>query len=214
MSAVTTEEAKPAPLPRMTEAEYLAFEEASPGKHEFRDGEVVAMAGGTSAHSMVEGNLVTALGNRLRGGPCRRFTSNMRILWKNRGQYFYPDASVVCGDPQFAEHEQMELTLLNPRALFEVLSDSTEGYDRGDKCDFCREMPSLELYVLIDPRKPKVTFLRRGDEGLWIIDFLEGSDATLPLPAIGIDIPFAELYENVAFKPADPRSPRTVDEKG
>ena len=129
------------------------------------------------------------MGNRLRGGPCRRFTSNMRVLWKNRGQYFYPDASVVCGDPQFAEHERKELTLLNPRALFEVLSDSTEGYDRGDKCDFCREMPSLELYVLIDPRKPKVTFLRRGDEGLWIIDFLEGSDATLPLPAIGIDIP-------------------------
>lgn len=200
MSAVATEEAETPELPRMTEQEYLAFEEESEGRHEFRDGEVVGVSGGTASHSMVEGNLVTSLGNRLRGGPCRRYDSGLRLSLQNRGQSFYPDASVVCGEPEFAPHEHKELTLLNPRAAFEVLSASTEAYDRGEKFDLYREIAPLQSYVLIDPAKPKVHVFERQANGLWSIDVREGLDATLPLVALGIEIPFAELYENVSFE--------------
>lgn len=207
MSALPSQEFEPEALPRMTEAEYLAFEERAEGKHEYRDGEVVAMSGGTSAHSMVKSNLVTALGVRLRGGPCRRFDSDLRLALQNRGRYFYPDASVVCGPPEFAEHEQKELTLLNPKAAFEVLSESTEAYDRGEKFDLYREIPSLRTYALIDPRAPKAHLFERQENGLWSIDVFEGEGAVLPLGTLGVEVPFGELYENVSFEGRGPAPP-------
>ena len=194
----------------MSEREYLAFEEAAEGRHEFWDGEVVATSGGTWSHSLVKSNLVASLGVRLRGGPCVRADSDLRLLVKNRGPYFYPDASVVCGSPEFAPHEQKQLTLLNPTAVFEVLSDSTEGRDRGEKFDRYREIPSLRTCVLVDPRKPRANLFESRENGLWSIDVREGMDASLPLEALGIEIPFTELYENVSFEQGEP-APRTAE---
>ena len=113
----------------MSEAEYLEFERASEIKHEFLDGDVFDMTGASEAHNLITVNVITALKNQLRGRPCKLYASDMRVKVSTTGLYTYPDISVVCGEAQFGD-EQLD-TLLNPNLIIEVLSPSTESYDRG-----------------------------------------------------------------------------------
>jgi Uma2 family endonuclease len=135
-----------APVRRLTEAEYLEFERRADVRHEFSDGEVFAMAGGTFAHSQIAGNLIRSIGNRL-PIACAVLTADMRVKCDMTGLYTYPDVSVVRGERRFLDDRQD--TLLNPVMVVEVLSDATEAYDRGRKFEHYRRIPSLRGYLLV-----------------------------------------------------------------
>jgi len=135
------------PAARLTEAEYLALERSAPFKSEFFDGEMFAMAGGSPMHSLMGANLIGELRSKLKGGPCRPFTSDLRIKIEATGLFTYPDVSVICGPLHFVEGT--DDTVVNPTLIVEVLSDSTEAYDRGEKFQHYRQMPSLKEYLLL-----------------------------------------------------------------
>jgi Uma2 family endonuclease len=149
----------------MSPVEYLAFERASDQKHEYADGEVFAMSGGTFEHSAVATGLLAALATALAGRPCTPLTSDMRVKSAS-GRYFYPDACVICGTPQF-EDEGRD-TLLNPTAIFEVLSDSSEAYDRGDKFAHYETIASARDYVLASQKGPRIEVFTRQADQSWV----------------------------------------------
>lgn len=186
-----------APRRRMTPEEYLAFERASEQKHEYVDGEIFAMSGGTREHSLLGSNVTTSLSLALRRRPCEVHTSDMKVRSGREPEYHYPDVSVVCGKPIF-EDETRDV-LLNPKVIVEVLSESTERYDRGDKLDSYGTIASLEEYVLVSQTKVRVEHYHRGPDGTWIYRKL-GAGELLVLPSIGCEIPVDEIYLKV-FQP-------------
>lgn len=184
---------------KMTEAEYLAFEEGQEGKHEFVNGDVVAMNGVTPDHDAVTINAVVALVNRLRGKPCRVRGDNLRVRLDETGLYAYPDLMVVCGPPQFAATRPE--TLLNPKVVVEVLSESTEDYDRGAKAAHYRHRASVEAILLIDSRRRLVELQTRNADGTWTL--AEHTAGEVPLTCVGVSLPLDELYADVPA-PAPP----------
>jgi Uma2 family endonuclease len=189
---------------RLTEAEYLEIERRAEFKSEFLDGEMFAMAGGTRSHSLIKCNLIRAIGNRLDGGPCRVYDSDMRVKVHVSGLYTYPDVSVACGEDQFEDEHQD--TLLNPVVIVEVLSDSREAYDRGKKFEMYRQLPSLQEYWLVNQYEPRVEQYLRQDSGEWLLRDVAGLDSKLSLPSMGVTIELAKIYTDVRFLP-DPRRP-------
>lgn len=190
---------------RMTLAEYLAFEETSLERHEFHDGEVLAMSGGTYRHARIGTNTAVSLANRLKGGDCEALGSDLRVAVRETRRFVYPNVSVVCGGPQFHPEDQKQTTIINPRVIFEVLSESTEGYDRGEKFNHYRRIQSLEEFVLIAQDRPLVEgFLRQAD-GLWSMATWEGLDAVARVRCLEIDLPLAEVYEHVRFEKSPTR---------
>jgi Uma2 family endonuclease len=172
-------------------------------RHEFHDGVVRMMAGGTYSHSIINANLIAELAQRLRGGPCRVAESNLRIRIKTRKDFVYPDASIICGGPSFDPDDKNQTTILNPRVVFEVLSDSTESYDRGDKFMLYREILSLEEYVLVSQHVARVETFTRQPDGLWRIEkTFEGLDAIARIACLNVEVTLREIYRDVAFPPA------------
>jgi Uma2 family endonuclease len=143
-----------APAQRLTEIEFLEFERQADVKHEFFEGEVFAMAGGTPAHSLIATNLAGELRSKLKGKPCRPYNSGLRLKIEATGLLTYPDVSVICDPLRFAPGTND--TVINPVALFEVLSDSTEAYDRGNKFLSYQRVPSLREYVLLSQQEARV----------------------------------------------------------
>lgn len=186
--------ADPAERVRMSPEEYLSFERASEVKHEYADGEVFAMAGGTREHSLIAGNVVRELGNALRTKPCEVHGSDLRIKIAASGRYVYPDASVVCGSTLFEDSGRD--TLLNPIVIIEVLSDSTEAYDRGEKFELYRTIPSFQEYVIVSQKKVRVEHFQRRPDGRWVLAVL-GADDRLELESIGCELAMGELYLKV-----------------
>jgi len=184
---------------RYTIAEYLAMEEKATDRHEFHDGEILAMSGGTYSHSCIVSNLNRFLGNRLEGKPCRPLDSNMRVRITGMSKYLYPDTSIVCGGPEFDVDDPKKTTIINPQVVIEVLSDSTELYDRGGKFSLYREIPSLEEYVLISQQEPLVETFLRQTEGAWLPSPSTGMQSSLVLRSLKIGIPMAEVYAGVKF---------------
>jgi Uma2 family endonuclease len=183
----------------MTPEEYLAFERASDVKHELVDGEIFAMSGGTHEHSLLGTNIAGELRSALVERPCLVHGPDMKI--KSAGQksagkdkYHYPDASVVCGKPIF-EDETRDV-LLNPKVVVEVLSDSTERYDRGDKFASYRTIGTLEDYVLVSQTDVLVEHYHRGTDGAWIYRAL-GPGERLVLASVGCEIPVERIYLKV-----------------
>lgn len=194
--------ALPAPIQRFTPQEYLRLEEKAEVKHEFHAGEILAMSGGNYRHSRIISNLIRAVGNRLDGSPCYVLESNMRVRLARDDRYVYPDSTVVCGEPQFDPLDANQTTIVNPRVVFEVLSESTEGYDRGAKFTAYRDLPSLDAYVLVAQDRPQVeTFVRQSD-GAWLFEPWRGLEASAKLRPLSIDLPLAEVYAGIAFEPA------------
>lgn len=177
----------------MTEAEYLAYDQDRDVKHEFVNGEVVAMAGVTESHSALQVNLTLALGTRLRGGECRVHGSDLRVRLDETGLYGYPDLTVVCGEARFAPTKPV--SLLNPCLIVEVLSESTEEYDRGAKVAHYRHRSSVDTILLVDSRRRLVELLTRNPDGTWTLS----EHTTGAFAVLGHTIPLDELYEGVAL---------------
>lgn len=191
-----------AAVKRYTVAEYLAFERASPVKHEYFDGEVFAMAGATEPHNLIAGNVVRELGNVLKDRPCRIYGSDMRILCPT-GLRTYPDVAAVCGQRRF-EDERRD-TLLNPIVIVEVLSPSTERYDRGRKFRNYQTIPSLREYVLVSSDEMRVEhFARQDDADQWLLTTCSDPAALVRFPVLDAAIPLAEFYAKVDFLPDSP----------
>jgi Uma2 family endonuclease len=146
-------------------AEYLALEEASNTKHEFLDGEIYGMAGGTPEHAALSVAVSSALLTQLRGGPCRVYSSDLRVRVLATGLATYPDVTVVCGE--LKRDPESPSTVVNPRVVVEVLSDGTEAYDRGQKLDHYRRIPSLTAVVLVSHRSPAVEVWERSSDDAW-----------------------------------------------
>jgi Uma2 family endonuclease len=186
--------ALPAEKKTWTPAEYLAWERLQPEKHEFHGGEVFAMAGATFEHNQIVINVGAELRDRLRQQPCRVCASDLRVKIPSTGLYTYPDASVVCGRPEL-EDDQLD-TLLNPVVLVEVLSGSTEDYDRGTKFTNYRTIPSLRDYVLISTDKVLVEYFTRKEDASWVLrEFRVGE--RFKLESVGCEIAVDELYLKV-----------------
>lgn len=171
--------------------EYLERERRSETKHELVHGVAVAMAGGTPKHNAIAGNVIIALGQRLRG-RCLVFPSDQRVHVEATGLFTYPDVTVVCGAPRF--HPNGRDTLINPRVLVEVLSSSTEAYDRGAKFAHYQSIASLEEYVLVTQTSKRVEHYQRLETGQWLLSVSEGDDAVLVLNGLGCEVPLAEIY--------------------
>jgi Uma2 family endonuclease len=185
------------PRPRFTPGEYLERERQALTKSEYYQGEIFAMAGASRQHSLIQTNLIMELGNRLRDRPCEVHGSDMRVKITPTGLYTYPDASVVCGKPRF--EDRLGDTLLNPVVVLEVLSESTESYDRGTKARHYRRIESLQELVLISQSAAEVERHCRQPDGNWLLTEILGLDATLTLASISVAIPLAEVYRGIEF---------------
>ena len=185
------------PSPGLTEEQYLAIERAAEFKSEFLNGEMFAMSGASMRHASLQGNLQGELHARLRGGPCRVFTSDLRVRVSATGLYTYPDATVVCGPPLLADAYQD--ILLNPVTIFEVLSKTTESYDRGLKFQHYRTIESLKDYILVDQNKIRIEQYTRQADDTWTLRDHQQPDDELKIACIGVSIPLARIYEGVEF---------------
>jgi Uma2 family endonuclease len=183
----------------LTVAEYLALERKASFKSEYFQGEAFAMAGGTSEHSLIATNFTGEARSRLKNKPCVVFNSDLRVKVASTGLYTYPDASIVCGQLQF--DDQQKDTLINPTVLVEVLSESTQSYDRGIKSRHYRKIDSLQELLLISQDSPTIEYYIRSPAGDWLFRESESLEATLRLASIGIDIPVAEIYRGVTLPP-------------
>ncbi len=190
---------EPARRVRWTADEYLAREQRSANKHEFLDGEVYAMAGATLRHNTIAANAIYLITGLVRGKPCRAFTSDQRIHVAATGLYTYADAGVLCGEAKM--HPSDALTLLNPTLLVEVLSPSTESYDRGEKLQHYREIPSLREVLHLSTRERHVMHHRRLDTGQWVLT--ERREGEMELPVLGGVVRLDDLYDKVDFERPD-----------
>jgi len=196
----------------LTAAEYLAIERAAETKSEFFDGEMFAMAGTTKNHARIVMNFGGELRARLKGRKCEPFATDLRVKVEANGLYTYPDLLVVCGEQRF-EDDQLD-TLLNPTLIVEVLSESTERYDRVKKFDLYRALPSLQEYILASQSEPRVEQFLRQPDGGWNLRITTDPAALVNLASIGCEIPFAEIYERVEFSvlaPTDGELRRRVE---
>jgi Uma2 family endonuclease len=184
---------RPAPVGRMSYAEYASAEAKNETRHEFLNGEVFAMAGGTPEHAALAASLARVLGNALIGKPCRAFSSDLRVRISETGLTTYPDLSVACGQIETSKDDTNALT--NPVVLVEILSDSTEGYDRGAKFAHYRRLESLQEYVLVSQAEPLIEVWRRNERGFFeIVEARKGERAQLR--SIGIEIDVDAVYAN------------------
>jgi Uma2 family endonuclease len=181
----------------LTPQEYLARERLAEFRSEFYRGETFAMSGGSPRHSLIGTNALRELSAALRGRPCTAYNSDLRILISASGLYTYPDASVICGEIEF--DDRFRDTVLNPTLLAEVLSISTEAYDRGKKFEHYRKIPSLRKYLLISQDRPAVERFARNPDDTWTLTVTSGLDQSIVLTAIGVTLSLAELYEKVDF---------------
>ncbi|TAD80076.1 MAG: Uma2 family endonuclease [Oscillatoriales cyanobacterium] len=175
--------------------DYLDLEAQSDIRHEYWDGQAYAMAGGTDAHNTIAGNLFAELRSHLRGTGCRVFMSDMKVRINQGTKFFYPDLMVTCDSGD----RNQKLYKSAPCLIVEVLSDSTEAFDRGRKFAAYRQLDRLQEYVLISAHQPQVDLFRRSETGQWVLQSDEGIDAALVLETVGYRIGFDRLYEDVVF---------------
>jgi len=198
----------PEPIHRLTEAEYFERERLADYKSEFFDGEIFAMSGGTPPHSQIAANAIRVLGNQLSGLPWVVYTSDLRLKVEASGLLTYPDFSVICGPLQFAEGT--DDTVVNPTLVGEVLSDSTEAYDRGKKFENYRQMLSLLEYLLISQKEPRIEQFSRQKDGSWILRDAVGLEATIHLPSLEVTLALGDVFAGVKFAPGSFRPPTTA----
>jgi len=180
-----------------TPGEYLTWERDREEKHEYRDGTIVGMDPANERHVLIVGNLVFALHPQLREQTCRLFFSQMRVKVSATGLYTYPDLAIVCGEREFEDDRRD--TLLNPQVIIEVLSPSTEAYDRGKKFGQYRRIESLAEYLLVAQDTPRVERYLRQPDGDWLLHEAARMEDTMSLPTIRCELRLAEVYEGVEF---------------
>ena len=188
---------------RLTPAEYLEQERRTEFRSEYLNGEVFAMSGASREHGLICTNLIGELRAYLKGKPCELYPADMRVKVRASGLYTYPDVVIACGELEF-EDAAVD-TLLNPTLIVEVLSNSTEAYDRGNKFKHYRQIPSLKEYVLVSQAQPQVErFLRQGDGEEWLWSAATGLEAAAHFASIDCRVPLAEIYDRVTFPPPEP----------
>ncbi|HET6422831.1 MAG TPA: Uma2 family endonuclease [Planctomycetaceae bacterium] len=187
------------PVRFYTPEEYLERERRAVTKSQYFRGEIYAMSGASREHILIAGNFLAALHTALRDRPCEVYNSDMRVKVQASGLYTYPDLSVVCGEPRFDDSHVD--TLLNPLVLVEVISPSTEAYDRGAKANQYRQLASLRELVLVASESLHVERHHRGEDGEWRIWEANDRTAKLPLSSLGVEIPLEEIYRRIEFAP-------------
>lgn len=199
--------------PYFSEEQYLKLERAARERHEYLDGVIDAMAGESPEHADISFNLAGLLFPQLKGKPCRARTKDTKVRSgpestsqsRSKCLYSYPDIVVVCGEPEYpAESREV---ILNPTVIIEVLSPTTEAFDRGEKCiRYQTWNASLVDYVLVAQDQPLVECFRRQDGGVWLLERFIGLDAVAPLPSIGCSLPLRDIYDRVKFPEPRPES--------
>jgi len=183
------------PQPYLTVEEYLAIERRAETRSEYFDGEMFAMTGASPRHVLIVSNLVGELRQQLKPRPCLVLPNDLRVHIPTTGLYTYPDIVVVCGDLQL-EDEQLE-TLLNPTLIVEVLSPTTEAYDRGKKFEHYRTIASLAEYLLVAQDEPRIEQYVRQPDGRWLFTAFADREGTIALPSIQCQLSLAEVYDKV-----------------
>lgn len=194
--------------PRYTVDEYLARERAAETRHEYLDGEILAMAGESLEHGTITVNLVGLFYLQLKGKPCQALTKDTKVRSgpiplsgrSTQGLFSYPDIVIVCGDPEF--HDAYRDIILNPTAMVEVLSPATEAFDRGEK--FSRYQtwnPTLSDYLLVLQDRPQIEHYRRQPDGSWIYRRYTGLEASVRLESLQCTLKLADVYDRVVFPP-------------
>ena len=187
--------------PRFTLEEYLTLERRAAHKSEFLGGEIFAMAGASFRHNVLVANIMRELGAHLRESPCLPVASDQRVQVKPTGLNTYPDVVVVCGKPRFTD-DHLD-TLTNPTVLMEVLSASTEAYDRGEKFAHYRRIASLTDYVLVSQDKRRVEhYARQGER--WVLSEFDAPQDHIALSSLGCELSVAEVYAHIAFDELSP----------
>jgi Uma2 family endonuclease len=188
--------------------EYLEGEKISLVKHEYIDGQIYAMAGTSDQHAIIISNLVALLRPHLRGSGCLVMTQDMKVKLPRQRKFYYPDLLVTCNDHDRENRYFKEY----PKLIVEVLSDSTEAFDRGKKFEDYRSLPSLEEYVLIRQDRPQIEVFRRNEAGRW--ELYEVAEAgTWELASVGFQADLKDLYEDVVFEPMTSGRSETIDEQ-
>lgn len=181
--------------PYLTSNQYLQVEEHSNIKHEYIDGQTFAMAGASDAHVTIALNLATDLRSHVRGSGCRVYISDMKARIESLNRFYYPDVMVTC-----EERDQETPTYKRfPTLIVEVLSDSTEAFDRGDKFVDYQELDSLREYVLVSTKRKRVDCFRRSEQGLWVLQSYRPDGILFRLNSIGFEGEIAGLYEDVTL---------------
>ncbi len=185
------------PKTKLTPEEYLEIERKAEYKSEYFDGEIFAMAGARRNHNKIVGNLTGLVWQNLKGKDCEFYPSDMRVFIPKTGLYTYPDIVVICGEPKF--QDKVFDTLLNPTLLIEVLSESTESYDRGKKFQHYRSSESLREYVLVSQDEARIEkYVKQGD-GFWVLSEAVGTNAKIKLDAIDCELALSEVFDKVNF---------------
>ncbi len=185
------------PKTKLTPEEYLEVERKAEYKSEYFDGEIFAMAGAKRNHNKIVGNLTGLVWQHLKGKDCEFYPNDMRVFVPKTGLYTYPDLVVVCGEPKF--QDKVFDTLLNPTLLVEVISESTESYDRGKKFQHYRSIESLQEYVLVLQDEAGIEkYIKQGD-GFWVLSEAFGLDAKIKLDSIDCEIALSEVFDKVNF---------------
>ena len=194
----------------ITPERYEELEERSDIRHEYFQGEMFAMAGATEQHNLITGNIACEIGNQFRDRPSVVFASNMRVKVRPTGLYTYPDVVAVCGPAEF-EHDRRKTTLLNPTAIVEVLSGSTETYDRTLKLDHYAQVESLREVAIVAQDRVRVDLLRRGEAG-WVWSSVTDPAGSFRLDSINCEISLSRVYEKVDLPDPLPHRGEFADE--
>ena len=181
----------------ITEEEYLEIERRASSRSEYRAGVIHAMSGASMAHVRIARNLVVTLVNQLHGGPFEVFSTDLRLRVNAARLYTYPDIMVVCGPPQTPP--DTDDTILNPKLIIEILSDSTKNYDRGEKFQYYRSLQSLDIYLTVSQDVPQVECYCRTDAQSWLMTEYQGLHAVVSLESIGATIALADAYYGISF---------------
>jgi len=177
--------------------EYLVIERASEIRHEYYNGEMFAMSGATRAHNLIAGNIFASLREQFAGRDGEVYQSDMRVKVDRKGLSTYPDVVAACESPEFEDNEFD--TLINPRVIVEVLSKSTEVYDRGAKFEMYRRVASLQDYVLVSPDRMHVEHFQRQPDGRWILEEFDSPERTLAFETSNCILNVADVYTKVSF---------------
>jgi len=182
---------------KITPQEYLVFERQATEKHEFVDGIIYAMSGASEEHNLVAGNVFGEIRQCFKGRSCKAYISDMRVK-VNESDYVYPDVIAVCGDAQFEDNTFD--TLSNPTVIIEILSDSTERYDKGRKAELYRALPTVQDYVLISQTHCYMEHYHRQTATQWLFTIISQMDEKLTLPSVNVTIAVQDIYDKVSFK--------------
>jgi Uma2 family endonuclease len=185
----------------VTPQEYLDAEREAEGKSEYWHGQIYAVAGASPRHTLIAANIIISLGSRLKGRPCQVHTGDLRVAVSSTGLYTYPDVVIICGQPKYEDYQKD--TLVNPTILVEVLSKSTESYDRGAKFQHYRSLESLTDYLLVSQDTATVEHRVRQPDDRWLLGIYQGLDSAVPLSSIGCELPLAEVYDKIEWPDED-----------